>query len=397
MPRFVAVPVGQGDAFFLDKGGWSALVDGGRSISSFASVFQNTTHTDSVNVLVCTHNDADHTNGVIGFLESGLRCDEVWLPGRWLGAVAEVLQPFINVSYILASEISHDPRTENSTRLRLSGTTAFERYADLMHDSTDADRVIGESQETDDDGWTAGLRGLLEQAESWQTHPSSLAPYPGFLHPDYRGVYGLTHPVQWELLWSAIEAADRIRRIALAAFHHGIRVRWFEYEPFHPIGVGGAQLQPVNARVIAQVRPFKGTLLRLLALTVSNRESLVFWSPSAQKCPGVLFTADSDLQGVQLPSGISGSIVTAPHHGSEANANAYSAISGKGCQDVTWVRSDGRYMTRPGKAYLQLSDRRLCTICRLATGKSSRKQAVELFTRKGIWVRKKATAVCGCQ
>jgi hypothetical protein len=254
MSRFVAIPVAQGDAFFLDHRSWSVLVDGGRSINSFSTVFQNSTHVDSVDVLVCTHNDADHANGVIGFLESALQCHEVWLPGRWLRALPEVLRPFIDVSQILAHEIVQNPKIENLNRAPGRGATALEQYADLSPELTSMER-LGEPLETGDDGWTEGLHGILERAESWQSYPFESIPYPDDLvHPDYPGVYGLTRPTQWELLWSAIEAADKIRRIAIAAFHQGIRVRWFQYDPLCPTGIGGAQLQPLNARLIARVQ-----------------------------------------------------------------------------------------------------------------------------------------------
>jgi len=84
MPRFIAIPVAQGDAFYLEREGFSVLTDGGRSRSDLPSRFQAVTKTDGVNVILCTHNDADHANGILGFLEGGLRCEEVWLPGRWL-------------------------------------------------------------------------------------------------------------------------------------------------------------------------------------------------------------------------------------------------------------------------------------------------------------------------
>src|SRR6266511_1241687 len=93
--RLIAVPVGQGDAFYLERNGWSVLVDGGRSRSGFASAFQTATRADGASVVVCTHNDADHANGILGFLEAGFRCGEVWLPGHWLGALPSVLKPFV--------------------------------------------------------------------------------------------------------------------------------------------------------------------------------------------------------------------------------------------------------------------------------------------------------------
>jgi beta-lactamase superfamily II metal-dependent hydrolase len=77
MTKFIAIPVGQGDAFYLDKGRWSVLVDGGSGRKNFAKKFSLSTGVTAVDVAVCTHNDADHANGIIGFLQSSLVCNEI--------------------------------------------------------------------------------------------------------------------------------------------------------------------------------------------------------------------------------------------------------------------------------------------------------------------------------
>jgi beta-lactamase superfamily II metal-dependent hydrolase len=79
--RLTAIPVGQGDAFYLERAEWSVLVDGGRSRSGFASAFQTATRSNGASVVACTHNDADHATGILGFLEAGFSCGEVNRPG----------------------------------------------------------------------------------------------------------------------------------------------------------------------------------------------------------------------------------------------------------------------------------------------------------------------------
>lgn len=86
--KFIALPVRQGDAFYVETdNGFRVLVDGGRSRSDLPRLLRRYTKAEHVNVLVCTHNDADHAEGVIGFLESGLHCGELWLPATWLDAL----------------------------------------------------------------------------------------------------------------------------------------------------------------------------------------------------------------------------------------------------------------------------------------------------------------------
>lgn len=398
MPRFIAIPVAQGDAFYLERDDWSVLIDGGRSRSGFAAMFQTATEADGVNVTVCTHNDADHANGILGFIEAGFRCGEVWLPGRWLAALPDVLKPFVEVFVELAANVAQVNALSNMEKQQ-SGLSPIEAYGEDLHGHLDEAPMSDDGPPVGEDGWPEPYASMLEQAEPWEVVPwVRLWPPEDWPFFPYRH-YQRLDPARAQLLWSAIDAASRIRAIAIEAFHRGIPVRWFEFDAAASSG-GVTALQPVNARAVARVRPRVGPLLYRLALTVLNKESLVFWSPPTDHHPGVLFTADSDLSGVRLPGQLAGAIATAPHHGSEANANAYAAVASAAQQhspSITWVRSDGRYRTRPGQTYLRLSSRRLCTLCRLAAGMSSSKQAVHLFSRRGVWIRRGSSATCSCQ
>ncbi len=398
MSRFIAIPVAQGDAFYLERDDWSVLVDGGRNRFGFASLFQNVIRKDGVAVVICTHNDADHAKGILGFLEAGFRCEEVWLPGRWLAVLPDVLEPFVKVFAEIADNVGHTPVPSNAQD-RQSGLTPLEAYADGLREPFDETPTSNDGPSIGADGWPESYIEMLEQAEPWEIAPwVRLWPpedWPFFLYRHYRRL----DPAGLQLLWSAIDAASRIRAIAVETFHRGIPVRWFEFDAATPSG-GVTELIPVNAREIARVRPRVGLLLRFLALTVSNKQSLVFWSPPTIQHPGVLFTADSDLSGVRLSNQLSGATATAPHHGSEANANAYTVVAMAAQQkssSITWVRSDGRYRGRPGSAYRGLSLRRMCTRCRLDGGVFSQQQAVLLFSRRGIWTRHHDTVTCQCK
>lgn len=402
MPRFIAIPVPQGDAFYFERDDFSVLVDGGRSRSGFARMFQNVTRADDSTYLVCTHNDADHGNGILGFLEAGLRCQEVWLPGRWLAILPKVLGPFVEVFVQLAHDVGHRSMT-SETDNPPPGLSPLEAYEGTARGSFEAHPKGNDELRVGEDGWPESYLPLLEQAEPWEIAPwVPLWPledrqFFSYLHYRKLGAAGL------QLLWSAIEAASRIRAIAIESFHRGIPVRWFEFDvdkPSDDVPANVPALQALNARAVVRICPLVGPLLSALALTVSNKESLVFWSPPTEEHPGVLFTADSDLEGVRLPCQLRNAIATAPHHGSEANKNAYAAVAAAAQHDspsITWVRSDGRNTTRPGSSYLGLGSQRLCTICRPRQGSSTRKQAVRLFSRGGVWTRHRATVKCSCQ
>lgn len=397
MPRFIAIPVVQGDAFYLDREDISVLIDGGRSRNCFPSMFQAITKSGGVDVIVCTHNDADHANGILGFLEAGLKCQEVWLPGRWLSVLPDVLRPFVEVFEELADNILGADDLEYLEELQLS-LSPLENYAERIHHDSNRESAAEEGPRIAEDGWPEPYLQMLEQAEPWEVDPWLLGPWHGKHWPFQPYTrYRKLEPSAIKLLWSAIDAANRIRAIAAVAFHRGIEVRWFEFKPATPSG-GVPELQPINARELAKVQPRVDTLLAHLALTTANRESLVFWSPPAEDHPGVLFTADSDLGNASLPSALHRAIVTSPHHGSEANAKAYGAVSNvNGSSSVTWVRSDGRYRSRPGNSYLGVASRRLCTLCRHPKGISTRKQTVHLYARHGAWIRHHSSQLCSCQ
>ena len=395
MARFIALPVGQGDAFFLETDKGSVLVDGGRAIDGFATLFREHTGRDDVDILVVTHNDADHANGVLGFLKAGFRCREIWLPGRWAEVLPHVLRPWEEVVYILIPQVER-AIAELGERLEvLPGETLLERYAETLEnqrfENVD-ERERGEELEFGESGWPPLLISQLEQAAEEED-------FWGFLWPPFSpprlwlgSHLELYRYYQQRLFVEAIVAAKRIRQIAIEAFHRGIPVRWFEFDPMNS-GGGLAWLQPLNSRQVVRVRRIPAeTLFHIIALTVYNRESLVFWVLPPYAGPGVLFTADSDLGSVCLPS-LDGAIVTAPHHGSEANKRVYKIIP-EHTTNVTWVRSDGRFRKRPCKDYINAPGRKFCTLCR---NPKFLKQAVRLFSDSQAWSRYPDVRSCVCR
>ncbi len=267
MPRFIAIPVGQGDAFYVEREGFSMLIDGGRSRTAFPSMFQEVTKRDGVNVVVCTHNDADHANGILGLLEAGLKCGEVWLPGRWLSALPDLLRPFVEVFVELADNVAETGSWSNMENLQ-SSVAPIEAYAERMYPPVAEAPGTEDGLSVAENGWPESYLQMLERAEPWGLlphWPESWDPV-GWRCLWWHGYYRWLGPAGIRLLWSAIEAAGQIRAIATAAFHRGIPVRWFEFDTATPSG-GVPALQAINAHPVARVRPRVGSLLAWLALT----------------------------------------------------------------------------------------------------------------------------------
>jgi hypothetical protein len=219
--RFVALPVGQGDAFFLQRGAFAALIDGGRSRPAFATLFRETLNRKSIDVLVCTHNDADHADGVLGFLESGLSCGEVWLPALWQDRLDDLLMEPGAFLDELIRDVRELPQKHDESDVRIRLDRLGDQFADDGPQANDEESTIKEDgqpsapaslhMEKDDDGnavpaWHGVLRHrrLLDLCLLFDIE----------LNGDSR---------RWQLLYQALFAANRIRGIAIACAHRGFR------------------------------------------------------------------------------------------------------------------------------------------------------------------------------
>lgn len=355
-----------------------------------------------MDVVICTHNDADHANGIIGFLESGLECREIWLPAEWLA----VLEYALEINPEVVGELIQQARravvdfwqhAENALEMD-PYQELIEAYGDYLAPEAPTiredrhDTSAHADAEKTPDGWPSALVENLERAKN---HPWGV--FWPLLEPWWRVAWLLGHdPYVWALVSGALDAAERIRAIAARAYHRRIAVRWFKYDPRWPVG-GEQWLRPVNAREVMHVPSVSDCeLLHALALTTANKESLVFFAEPGRGYPGVLFTADSDLKHTTLPPDLTHAIVTAPHHGSDANAPAYSAVGssiGSACETIKWVRSDGRFRKRPGRSFLNTPSDRFCTRCRPNQGDS---QAIRLTSDHGCWLPQRGVRLCSC-
>lgn len=367
---FVAIGVGRGDAFFLRKGSFTVLIDGGSATIGFPKQFHKVTKRNDVDILVCTHNDADHARGVLGFLRSSLTCKEVWLPGSWTDRLDDLLLNPIGFIGELISNIEEiEASTERHPLLQFLGS----HYSENMT-----------RQERDNEGATSA--DVLSKVFKVDTEPESWHRFRRVLQ---------RADVRFRLYTMAFAAATRIREISLAAYHKRSRIRWFEYDNNYSSGGISNFLVPLNAHEISTIYKHQWSALEYLALTIANKQSLVFLSPENDEAPAALFTADSDLCFHQPIPWSDGMIITAPHHGSEANAKAYERFSNETGNDfhVIWIRSDGNFKNRPGNSYLKACGSRFCTIC---SGSNYAKQDVRLTVASRRWRPTKFTRKCCC-
>ena len=383
--RFVALPVGQGDAFFYEREQLNVLVDGGKSTEKLPELIKDHLRIERIDILICTHNDKDHAQGLIGLLnkeewESSIH--EVWLPGSWSYKLKELLEYPDNFFIELAENISQLPERKLPALANLPNLTnpVFEPAA-LCEEVSNESFIDLCTRDT------------------------------GFTYKLYSPLLKILQPSSWlfqksrQHLWlEAIDAASRIREIARLAYSHKLKVRWFDFNEFEiqgqqPNGGEKGILEPVNAREILPITR-QITALQYLSLTVDNQQSLVFLGLEQENRPGVLFTADSNINfKIQHKPHSFPMIVTAPHHGAEANGKAYSIISQwhNNSDSIIWVRSDGKFKSRPGSSFITAKGQNFCTICR--PSHYTERQVVKLSSQKGLaqWFAEPGVRTCQCQ
>lgn len=341
MATFDALPV-SGDAFLLNMEGKTVLVDGGRNPAKLVQALSGVTTLD---VVICTHNDADHAKGLATLLdEKGApSVKEFWLPGRWADQIEDLLlRPEAFVSEVVDEiEAVYETFADDMRDWPSPSEEAGDENDGPLFDDFLLDQILrpelrrqDEHEGTDPAAWAERMRSELAGASV--AHLSRLLP------PPVEAIEAAQRPAEdvervCAAVSAAIEAAERIRQIARSAITHGVPIRWFDFESFdagqRPSG-GWSWLVPVNACELRRL-PARSAINRLAYLTLSkaNREYLVFQVVEDAHRPAVLFCGDSPLEGGQrltwpgLPSPPSRSLlVTAPHHGRATNAGAYAVI-----------------------------------------------------------------------
>ena len=363
--RFEALPVGRGDAFLLRDEDTAFLFDGGQYVHQVADFLQNKGLL-RLKVIICSHNDSDHANGLIGLLESSVEVEEVWLPVSWIEFLQTAIVQRDTWPVCLFQEVQDARGNAGSLE-------------DIYNSSGENNEAFYQSDE-------AGDIQLERLMDAWLGYED----YNELLPPLRWSAFWFPGNMRDKLFWDALFAGERIRKLTCLAYHRGCLIRFFQYaNPGRTHLFNRYGFVPINAIEVGRMRRPR-TLLRVLALTQANRESLVFRRELDHgRC--VLFTADSDLAFLKgRPINVAkSSIITAPHHGSSDNAKAYSLIVGN---DLTWVRSDMKTMRRPCSEFRQ-QPVRFCTICPQAAGS---RQNVELRFARGLWKPASTTRACQC-
>lgn len=371
--EFISLGVRNGDSFFLKRNEITALIDGGEDELLMTDLFFASTHSRYIDILVCTHPDEDHIAGIIGFLKNPLfLCRELWLPS-YIGKLSKdiltcpeaALRQLINGLtnklcrlfsmkniFLGAKEGFESSSLNNCGNLNSEIVNLMEKDIDLsrksVSDSSTADnnssfRSLNDKPLLDKSAEPAileinlGYKEMIQYERSIDSLKRALSVIPHSKNGcvvcdcDERKAFMLFLASNScvNLYVKYIDLFDRIRVLIELAANRRIPVRFFEYNSINSSGGIHGVLEPVNSLEVSLVKLQQPSqigedITSLLFLSTQNRTSLVFYSP---QCPAVLFTADSDLKFKQSISWTNGMIITAPHHGSIHNQNAYDRFS----------------------------------------------------------------------
>jgi hypothetical protein len=332
--KFTALPVTVGDSFLFQMDGITVLVDGGQNKNHIVKLLLSKLPDKHIDILICTHYDADHYNGVMGIIKSNqFTIKEVWLP--------EIIG---NIGYTLKKDI---------------------------HLALEAFRHLPEFQRNDNinllaDEYSRGNENIEseEDFEDTMLRPIDLP---------YTELYELGLQMRNMSMdnQKMFQNFYNIPRLITAFYSSGSFIRWFKYrngDALSRIINNIIELYGVNCDEVALTRSTTAnSLLKLLYLTTINRYSLNFIF-ERDDYPHILFTADSDISYRSTAFCLKkNSIVTTPHHGATSADPAYGKITG---EDLIFVRSDRSQLVRPSTTYVRLPYRKYCTICRNRTIKN---------------------------
>ncbi len=358
--KFTALPVNVGDSFLLQVDNKVILVDGGMSQSHIVGLLmEERIPNNHIDLLVCTHYDADHINGIIGILKSKkFTFTEIWLP-EIIGSIGNTISKnlFQLIEYLNENGLN-DVFYSNGDSQYSYDVLEIEEQSKKNNSIKKIKTVI--------------LKNFINYMK-YIFHRRGL-------HNDYE------YSNKFEkMMDNMLSYAYLIN----SSINTGAKIRWFKFQNKLIHNNYGYKLYSENAletgTSIYDEKLFFN-LLHMTTLSKINQHSLVFKFDDAQY-PNILYTADSDLNFTSTPiTLVDNSIVTAPHHGSDANDIAYSKISGN---NLTFVRSESFKVKRLSKEYKKQT-KRFCTVCRNKTAK----QKVELNLNNNVFQTIADDCVC---
>lgn len=403
--RLIALGVRNGDSFYLEREGRSALVDGGENQRDLCRLFKGFTGARHVDYLVCTHADADHINGLIGYLkDKSLRCSELWLPSYIGYRIEDILErpeeSLAEITKELRKRLSDFLKEKDALDI-LEFNAAVIFKSPRSGDSEKATRTNRTEEALRDQGnsMQEALITSLRKSDYLHFNQSRIQSSVRKLREENYSSYVWEQYRDWlairSIAMSYVDLFKKMRGLIVAALKRKVRIRFFEFSKYSSHGGEPGFLEPANSLEILTLSALKKlgaglSLLQILALSIQNEQSLVFISPQNECLPAVLFCADSDLKFYQPIHWSSGMVSTAPHHGSVSNDHAYwRFVVESGGLTIIWLRTHHGSVNQLADFLISASGQHVestyCTGCQ--------RISIELIPHNGQWKVVRKTSV----
>lgn len=377
--KFKAIGVEEGDCLLLENDGFTMVVDGGRDTNKMPGILKGNMSGKSIDVLVCTHYDSDHVDGIISILMSSIDVDELWLPDIF-GDIYKTLvsKEFENEDfrkwndigdYLDINEIEYEDISINSIEKETDENCNFELYNCPIFNLME---II------------ANEFGLNPRLLKQNNLVKTLETMSFRVERRSVGYNSISEKM--------IRTLEKIHKILYLCLLKDIKIRWLKYykktidKPisfhYNVYGLNCKQVPAVSYKRIDKL------IKAILYLSKENRESLVL-KYDEEGHPNILYCSDSDFSFYNKKKYrlANKSIVTAPHHGSKENKQVYDIIQGK---NLVYVRTYHRRVS-PCKKYLS-KNKRYCTKCITKNNSTT----ISLSYINNNWSQNSSTKPCTC-
>ena len=369
--KFTALPVKEGDSFLLETSRKKILVDTGLDENECRDFILNK-NIDRLDLVIITHYDKDHVNGLFNLLKSKISITEVWLPeiiGRISKSVKQNENNLLKRIIEYRSQFKED-KLEIIVHTISTNNVRHIEILEIANESNKLVSIIHPSKE--DNGNNKKWKEKIDNEIICLTQ----------LDSDIIIAY-----INKNHIKKICEIVDVCKKKT--------NIRWLKYTGEYKV----EKLSPnmnvfgMNCKENKNIKEYSNDIETILQLSNINRESLVF-KYNFGRGPNILFSSDSGFEFLNVNQKIdlyNNSLVTASHHGSgdKLNLKTYNLVSGN---NLIYIRSDKLNKYRPCWKYTKL-EKKYCTVCNYPPNNT--KNEVNLIYKSLNWNTK--NNLCSCQ
>jgi hypothetical protein len=429
MLKFTALDVQEGDAFLLEKDDKKILIDGGKDRGNkFPEKFSSTGITQ-LDLIVCTHADADHAEGLINLLRSDieLTCQEIWIPAKWQRYIDKIKANRVGFIIKLIQELKCNSQDKSLVEMVESAEKTYElKPEEKLFENDEAIKCNFSSitycremkdrngyETTNPSQYETYLLSKLEPSEVIKHYRNRILELHGkelILH--LHGIGELTDS-QFDDFREALEKYGKLEALLDEVNKKNIKISWFELvedpmtnEDFDVYDEQGL-LTPLCHHKLTTYTHKRSSepILEMLPKYDPNKISLVLASKETEKNPLIIFSSDSDFEKVEYIPSAENMLITVPHHGSKSNIEALEkCIEVSNDKNPLWIRGDSHriIMSELFISKVQSSGICYCTLCRdwntdSRGGKPSSEYQLISFFYDSYWKNVRETELIPCK